>query len=775
MIFPYKLVAFDLDGTLTKSKQPITEETASLLTELSRYVKIVIISGGSFVRFQEQLLRSLEPSVNIILLPTEGSERFEYDMEKREWKMTGHETFPDKLKKEVVHALNEIIESAGYDIPREHYGEYIEDRDTEIAFAALGQDAPLEKKEAWDPTREKRMKIKEALEAKVKGIMVAVAGTTSLDILPAGFDKAKGLHLLSEKLGIAKEDIVFIGDAIVPGGNDYSVFKSGIKSIVVRDPEDTQNTISSFLSQTRSENLNFPQNPIAYFCAEYAFDGNVSMYAGGLGILAGDYVLEAALKNLPFVAIGLKYGESVPDGFSILNGVYVTIPLQKRKISAQVWHKAFSSNVHVFLLDTNITDNPEDDMKITHHLYDPDFHTRIYQQMVLGIGGIRLLSKLNISPKIYHLNEGHTAFAGIAIIAERKEDLDKVVITKHTVLSEAGILIPHEDFNNIVDSYAKETGLSVKDVFERGKFELNTEQFSTTKLIISCATRKNAVSRLHAVFEKQKHPHSNLISITNGVHRPRWQDKELLHRSKNMSDAELWKIKRRLRIELIEYVRSVSGKSFNPDVCTLVWARRFAAYKRPNLLFSDMRRLTEIISNPSRPIQCIISGKAHPGDAEGNAIVQKIIAFSNTREAQGRIVYLPDYSVKSAEKLVRGADIWLNTPELGKEACGTSGMKACLNGALQCTIRDGWVDEVSWEGRGWILPGDVPTEATAQVLYDLLAEEISPCFYEDSPDGVTELPHKWIARMRSTMEIVEKDFTAERMLRDYNEKLYLLS
>ncbi len=800
MSVPYKLVAFDLDGTLAESKQPITEETASLLHRLSLETKVVVISGGSFARFEEQLLRPLErcfercfercadlsqdsPKIrwkNIILLPTEGSERFEYDIENKKWKMTDRQTFPEKLKKEVVRVLDEIIASGKYEIPLDHQGEYIEDRDTEITFSALGQEADLKKKEAWDPDRAKRFKIKEALEEKfhkktlresalddagLSDINVSVAGTTSIDILPKGFDKARGLSILLEKLKIAPEEVVFIGDAIVPGGNDYSVLEAGIRSLSVESPNQTADVIRKMLQPI------FPSNPIAYFCAEYALDSDPSMYAGGLGILAGDYVLEAAGQNIPFIAIGLRYGKSIPAGFVILENTSVEVPIGNEMIKAKVWHRSFSTNVHVLLLDTDTEENAEENRKVTSHLYDTDFYTRVKQQMVLGIGGIRLLSKLGISPKIYHLNEGHTAFAAVAIMVEKKADLGKIVATKHTILSEAGLQIKFSYLDNLIGTYCKEFGCSTKKVFDKGKFELNTDLFSTTKFVIVSAVKKNGVSALHTEFEKKRHPHSTLISITNGVYRKRWQASEFIAKSASfsaqaseLSDTKLWNIKRKLKKELFDHIENVSGERLNTDICTLVWARRFAQYKRSHLLFSDVERLKNILLNPNTPLQCVISGKTHENDTEAENILEQIISFTKDPSVKGRVVYLPDYSILSAEKLTRGADLWLNTPELGKEACGTSGMKAGLNGALQCSVRDGWVGEVNWAGRGWIFD-------TVEMLYDLLEHEILPCFYEDSAEAI---PSKWIKKMRSTIELVEKSYTAERMLHDYEEKLYKL-
>ncbi len=750
----YKLVAFDLDGTLADSKRTITPEMAKLLHSLSKITTVAVISGGSFARFEDQILRNLIPSENIILLPAEGSERFEYKNKK--WELTDKRPFDPELKKKVVEVLKEIIADPKFEIPPFPEGEYIEDRDTEIAFSALGQNAKLAEKEKWDPDKSRRLKIKKAIEAKIPNVMVAVAGTTSIDILPLGFDKATGLTLLLASLGLQPEDMVFVGDAIVPGGNDYPVFAAGMKSIPVSGAIETAEVIEKMIQEANgpvpAEGPHpipeFPKNAIAYFCSEYAFEINPSMYAGGLGILAGDYVLQAAEMNFPFIAIGLRYGEVIPTGFGELEDVKVEVPIKNGKIQAKVWHRAFAPNVHALLLDAG---------EVTTNLYDNDFYKRIQEQMVLGIGGVRLLKQLGIVPRVYHLNEGHTSFAAVGLMVEGGNEYKKIVSTKHTILSAAGLQISFNDLKEFIGPYCEEFNVPFETVFEKGKFELSSGFFSTTKMIVESAVKKNAVSALHAVFEKKVHPHSTLVSITNGVYRKRWQAREL---QAHVQDEDLRKIKRKLRLDLFSYIETTAGKRFNPDVCTLVWARRMAGYKQPYLLFSDLQRLTSIITNAKHPLQVVISGKAHPGDAQGQEIVRKITEFSNNPLVKGKVVYLPDYSISSAEKLTRGADIWLNTPELGKEACGTSGMKASLNGAVQVSVRDGWVDEISLDGVGWALPA----ENTAETLYDLLEHEILPCYYDES--------EKWTSRMRGTMDIVEKNYTADRMLKDYEKKLY---
>ncbi len=754
MSVDYKLIAFDLDGTLAESKMPLTSEMAGLLNKLSTVAKVAVISGGSFERFEEQLLPYLIPSSNIILLPTDGGACFEYNSAEKQWRMTESLIFNQELKKETRKVLDEIIGSGLYDIPSNPAGEYVEDRGTEIAFSALGQEALLENKKDWDPDQKKRQKIKQELEKRLPDVSISIAGTTSIDILPKGFNKAVGLEALLKRLDLTKKDVVFLGDAIFPGGNDYSVFEAGIESIKVSGPLETERIIRKWLFLK-----NLPKNPIAFFCSEYAPNDDSSQYAGGLGILAGDFVLEMADQNVPFVGIGLKYSVTIPEYFSLLPDISIEIPIAEEMVIAQVWHRELSPNTHVFLLDAGT---------ITAHLYDPNFFIRLKQQIVLGVGGIRLISKLGISPSIYHLNEGHTAFAGIAILHENDKDAGKIVASKHTILSDAGILIHQNDFKKYLGTYYPD----IDGLFEKGRLDPASDLFSTTKFIMSISARKNAVSVLHAEFEKKKHPQSALIPITNGVRQERWQSPELFSYYKNpskiLTDQELWNIKRKLRSTLLNHVREVTGTVFNPDICTLVWARRFASYKRPELLFIDKARLLSILTDQNTPLQIVISGKAHEADVHGKAIVEKIIAFSKSIGLKNKVVYMPNYSLPLALKLVQGADIWLNTPELGMEACGTSGMKSALNGALQCSIPDGWVGEVSWSGRGWSLPGDATTEKTAEVLYDLLEHEILPCFYSDN------LPQEWVNRMRSTMELVEKSYTTKRMLADYMSKLYQL-
>jgi len=528
--------------------------------------------------------------------------------------------------------------------------------------------------------------------------------------------------------------------------------------------------------------------PVAFFCAEYALDEESSsaMYAGGLGVLAGDFVLESADESLPFVALGLWYGSHISKDFSIINRngipIMIEVPCGEEIIKTHVWSRRFGQSAYLLLLDTDIPENLPENRIITNHLYDSNFHTRMKQEILLGIGGVRLLSELGITPSVYHLNEGHTAFAALEllvrqIVASGSRDIktavasikEKIAATKHTIFSLAGSSLKEEEFGTLVGPYCRQNNIAVSDMFKLGENRNTPKIFSTTQFLLNCAGRQNGVSILHTVFEKLAHPDSILFPITNGIFTKRWQAEAWQTGPKNktqFTDETLWKIKRELRERLVNFVATKTGVILNPDACTIVWSRRFARYKRPELLFSDPARLERICSNNLKA-QFIISGQAHESDTEGQKTIEKIKAIVKNPIFNNQIVYLENYSMTVAKELILGADVWLNTPERGFEACGTSGMKAGLNGALQVSTSDGWIDEVNWSNIGFILPGD----DTANAIYDVLEKEIIPLFYKR---GSSKLPLEWIKRMRAMQNIVESGFTAKRMLHDYLTKAYLV-
>ncbi len=519
---------------------------------------------------------------------------------------------------------------------------------------------------------------------------------------------------------------------------------------------------------------NFPKSPVAYFVAEYALSSGAPTYAGGLGVLAGDYLLEAAKENFPFILVSLKYdgfdaGKDSYEKVSDASGkpLIISVPMEKREISVCAWTKQFGPNTAAILLDTDCAENSSEDRLICKTLYDPHLYMRIKQQLILGCAGPEVLSRLGISPRIYHLNEGHTSLAALGIIALEMKTSDsfskavevargKIVFSKHTIFSDAGLYISSSEFFDHAARFCSAHMLDQKEIFKIGAYEKDEDLFSTTRFGIKMSSRRNAVSRLHMEQEKILHPSSDFAYVTNGIFKDRWRFINAL----DTSDDALFKTKSSARATLVAFVNEKTGVALDPKALTLVWARRLVAYKRPRLLFSDVARLKNILCNEKYPAQIIISGKAYSTDEEGQKDVE-IIRELAAKELKGFLAYIPDYSLDIASRLVAGADVWVNTPERGKEACGTSGMKAALNGALMCSISDGWMDEVDWAGAGWVLS----EEKTADSLYSFLENDIVPEFWNARTT--------WAARMRKTIAIVETGFGAERMLADYRKKIYL--
>ena len=548
--------------------------------------------------------------------------------------------------------------------------------------------------------------------------------------------------------------------------------------------------VKTLTFESRPEYRHLESTPVAFFCAEYAFDEDSSMYAGGLGVLAGDFILESADEGLPFVAIGLRYGGSKSSirakGFTLIEKdsvhILVEVPCGEEIVKARVWARRFGKSVYLLLLDTNFLENSPENQVVTERLYDSNLETRLKQGLLLGIGGVKLLSQLGITPSIYHLNEGHTAFAGFELIVEHMANdgtgdveaalasiREKVVATKHTIFSIAGLSMEEDKFISLVGPYCKKNNISVRDIFKLGKDRNVEKVFSTTQFLLNCAQRRNGVSVLHTVFEKLAHPDSVLFPITNGVYQKRWQAEAWPRGPKGetrLANETMWETKKNLRKRLVNFVAIKTGVKLDPDACTIVWARRFTRYKRPELLFSDLPRLKKICAHSAK-VQFIIAGEAHESDVAGQKMVDEIKAITKDPVFNNQIIYLEDYSVTVATELALGADVWLNTPERGFEACGTSGMKAGLNGTLEASISDGWIDEVDWSDIGFILSED----DTARSVYDTIEKEIIPLFYTRGPG---DLPLEWIRRMRDTQSIVESGFTAKRMLHDYLTKAYMV-
>lgn len=535
------------------------------------------------------------------------------------------------------------------------------------------------------------------------------------------------------------------------------------------------------------------RRPIAYFCAEFALSDNIAIFAGGLGVLAGDTVREAAERNIPFVAVGLYYyrgyvcqeanekGEIIerniftkPQDVDLTlvvdeskNRIIVELPIADRKVLVQAW-KWQKGSVTVYLLDTNVSENNPRDQKITDKLYDSDQETRLKQEMILGIGGVRLLEKLGIHPSVYHINEGHSAMLVLDLIRHEMEERKigffetkshmrgHIVFTSHTLVSAGHELFSKDLVSSLLASYANELAVPIKDIIELGLVQ-ESSLFSMTMLSLRFASKVNAVSRLHQKKAKEIWPDHPMNKVTNGIHISTWDCIR--------SDDTIWEDHLENKRKLLSEIKKITGVVFEEDELLLGWARRMVAYKRPLALFEDLARFKSIATKSGRPVRVIIAGKAPPGDAIGREFLQKLRQITR-RELADIAVSLPYYNIEMARLLVSGCDVWLNTPVVGFEACGTSGMKAALNGTLLATTKDGWIDEVELFGIGWTLDND----NIHKNILDVLESQIIPMYYTRDEQGI---PQQWLWQMRNGRELIRNQFSTTRMLRDYTETMYM--
>lgn len=551
------------------------------------------------------------------------------------------------------------------------------------------------------------------------------------------------------------------------------------------------------------------QHPVAYFCAEFALSDELPIFSGGLGILAGDVVRQANGWGFPLVGVGLLYKQGyfkqlisdheVQDelpAYANISGlplspllddqrqhVRIRMQIADRMIYARIW-QYLEGTIRVLLLDTDVEENSELDKRLTLNLYPADSDWRIQQEIILGIGGVKTLAQLGIEPSVYHLNEGHSAFAVMEIAhqymkhtnKEFKEGLryaeQRTVFTNHTLIPSGNDMFPASLVSRLIKEYADHLNLPIDDILRMGAVPKNPDFFSMTHLAMSESFRTSAVSESHAQFAKDIWPDSNLIPITNGVHRELWQDSawreinDQLHRGLEVSDDDTWETHGDLKHKLLRHIAHELNTHLKQDVLTIVWARRIASYKQPLLLFSDMARLKQIVENPGKPVQIILAGKAHPGDLPAKAEIAEILKLIAEHGLSDHVVFLPNYNLRLAQLLTAGSDVWLNTPIKGQEACGTSGMKAGLNGALQCAISDGWTEELDLANVGFSIS---PVDSAAD-LYDTLEHKIIPLYYDRDANG---LPVTWVSMMQKTITAVSSNFTAGRMMHDYVTKLYL--
>jgi starch phosphorylase len=601
---------------------------------------------------------------------------------------------------------------------------------------------------------------------------------------------------------------------------------------------------------------------VAYFSMEYGMDTSLPIYSGGLGILSGDHMKTSSDMGLPLVGIGLLYRQGYfqqylnADGFQQENypendwynmpverkndkdgnAIKISVDLAGRVLTAQIWEVKVGRS-SLYLLDTNIEENAADLRNVTATLYGGDKETRIQQEILLGIGGIRALRALGINPAATHMNEGHAAFLGIERIreimtekgfsfAEAKEVLWATnIFTTHTPVPAGNERFDIELMSKYMTPWTQILGISWKEFLGLGRENINNDQetFCMTVLALKMAAYSNGVSRLHGRVSREMWqglwPNLPLDEVpighvTNGVHPRTWvgssmqdlldryfgpqfenkpTDLEIWNRMDRISDEELWRTHERRRERLVAFARdrirqymkrtgAVERKiqqaedALSPSALTIAFARRFATYKRGNLLLRDPERLLRLLKDTERPIQLIFAGKAHPMDMPGKELIREIIHFAEKNDVANRIVFIENYDMTVARYLTSGADIWLNTPRRPLEASGTSGMKAAMNGVLNCSVLDGWWDEAYDPELGWAIGTGEEYEDTnlqddieSKALYDLLEREIIPTFYERGRDG---LPREWIHNMKNCMRTIGQSMSSHRMLMDYSNQFY---
>jgi len=538
--------------------------------------------------------------------------------------------------------------------------------------------------------------------------------------------------------------------------------------------------------------------PIAYFSLEFGIDSNVPTYAGGLGILAADTLLQAADDNVPIVGIGMmykgkrfiqkidetgmQYEEATPfrlDGSSCFRRVEILgkpirfdITVGDEKVWVEAYKERLGDMATLFLLTTDVEGNSDYWRNLFDEIYWGNDEEQIRERVVFGIGGMKLLSILKIKPSVVHIQEGRPSFAVLPALAEIMSKMpeitfedaytqtrSKVVYTNHTLVA-SGI---HSYDKGLIEKYlyplCQEMNLPHDKVVALGVEE--DGRFHTTRFALNWSRTVSSVSAPHMKEAKKRYPEYNWVNVTNGVYLGRWQRPEF--RNTSLSPQELWEVHKQKKYSLMREVQARIGIGYDPNWCIISWSRRVSGYKQLPALFADINRLASILNKTNTPALLLIAGKAHPGDTAAKELIRDIIGHMKNKLA-GHALFVHNYDIALAEELVAGSDVWLNTPEFGREACGTSGMKAISNGVLNLTVADGWAGEVKWDNTGWVLDHTSLTES----IYTQLENTILPLHYERDDNGV---PQKWIEMMKNSINLSQK-YSAARMLAEYQKKLY---
>jgi glycogen phosphorylase len=603
--------------------------------------------------------------------------------------------------------------------------------------------------------------------------------------------------------------------------------------------------------------------PVAYFSAEFGLHESIPVYSGGLGVLAGDHIKAASDLAIPLIGIGLFYGQGYfrqqldSTGWQLedyretdinqlpmepaigKDGVPVAIQIETRSgsIRAKVW-RVKVGRCDLLLLDSNVEGNAPEDRELTSRLYGGDGRVRIRQELLLGVGGVRALKAMGVTPGVYHMNEGHSGFAVLEAIRTRmvEEGLTfdqavpavarEVVFTTHTPVPAGHDRFPADLLEEHLGPLRDGLGISHDRLMSLGRENPGNyhEGFCMTVVGLKLSRRANAVSSLHGevsramwtgLYPGRSEDQVPIGHITNGVHVPSWLapqmfrlydrhlgagwnehsgDPRTWEGIESVEDGELWETHLSLKSRLLDFVRRRAieqsarrrdpvetvqrlGGVLSPDALTIGFARRFATYKRANLILKDIERLAAMVNDPKRPVQFVFAGKAHPRDEPGKRVLQQIAELMRDRQFFEKFVFVEDYDINVGRFLVQGVDVWLNNPRRPLEASGTSGQKVVLNGGLNCSVLDGWWAE-AYDGLNGFAIGtgrthtnmDVHDQRDGDDLYRVLRDEVIPLFYQRDRDG---LPRGWIKRMKRTIRTLGWRFSADRMVMDYTLKNYV--
>jgi glycogen phosphorylase len=602
---------------------------------------------------------------------------------------------------------------------------------------------------------------------------------------------------------------------------------------------------------------------VAYFSMEFGLHEALPLYAGGLGILAGDHLKSASDLGVPLIGVGILWQQGYfrqmvdaagwqqelfpfndPGNLPIQaartadgDRVEVALELPGRQVRLRAW-EAIVGRVRLLLLDADHPLNMPIDRGLTGTLYGGGPEIRLLQELILGIGGWRLLRAMGCEVEVCHLNEGHAAFViierartfmqdhGVGFAEALWATRGGNVFTTHTPVAAGFDSFGHpliETYTAYFDAYVQRLGLTWPDLLAFGRRTSDpAEPFGMAHLALRGSSRVNGVSRLHGevsrrlfrgLFPRWPEEEVPIVHVTNGVHVPSWDSagadqlwtaaggkerwrgemERLDEAIAERGDEEIWTLRCRERADVVRMARerlhrqlaqrgatgdelAAAETVLDPNALTLGFARRFTAYKRPNLLLRDPDRLRRLLLDPARPVQIVVAGKAHPADGEGKGLIAEWIRFACDPDVRRLVVFLPDYDMALAKELVEGVDVWVNTPRRPLEACGTSGMKVLVNGGLNLSVLDGWWAEAYAPGRGWALgdrhgdAGDDHDAMDAEELYALLETEVVPLFYERDASG---LPREWLRRVRTSMAELTARFSGNRMVREYVETMYL--